>query len=88
MRQVSCANQSRENWPGRVLVPAVSGESANVWGDDCCRALQKTDPTAAESFFERSIERFFDGDQLLHSRETFDYIVNYYVSKEKYVCQS
>jgi tetratricopeptide (TPR) repeat protein len=50
----------------------------------CGKALQKTDPAAAESFFERSIERFFDGEQLLHSRETFDYVVNYYVGKENW----
>lgn len=49
------------------------------------RALQKTDVAAAESFFEQSIERFFDGDQLLHSRDTFDYVVRYYIESEKCV---
>ena len=48
------------------------------------RALQKTDTAGAERFFELSLERFSDGDCLLHSRESFDFIVNYYIGAENW----
>ena len=48
------------------------------------KALVKVDQAAAEGFFDRCLERFEDGEELLHSRSAFDYIIAHYISNENW----
>lgn len=48
----------------------------------CGKALQTSDAELALTFFDRCLERFADGDALLHSRDAFNYIVGYLITNK------